>query len=98
MKSTSNHLNACDGIILAGTRALDYNRCLTKKDYSWQDQAILERQLEIISEAARKLDKSETDKYPHIPWRNIFSIDIKTKELSLLHKKNENFSYKQTLI
>lgn len=40
----------------------------------WQRQWLIERGLEIISEASRRLPESLKARYPEIPWRKVASI------------------------
>ena len=41
---------------------------------SWQQRWLVERGVEIISEASRHLSQELKDRHPHIPWRNVAGI------------------------
>jgi uncharacterized protein with HEPN domain len=41
---------------------------------SWQLRHAIQRCIEIISEATRRLPKAVTEKYPGVPWRQVCDI------------------------
>ncbi len=58
-------------ILKASQLAIDYLKGKTKKEFfkdmQWQDAII--RRLEIIGEAAGRISKTTTARFPNIPWK-----------------------------
>ena len=48
----------------------------TQEDFAsaWQQRWMVERGVEIISEASRHLSPELKERHPHIPWRNVAGI------------------------
>ena len=47
---------------------------LEEFENDWEKRWLVERGLEIISEASRHLDEGTKDRYPKIPWRKVADI------------------------
>jgi uncharacterized protein with HEPN domain len=48
--------------------------CLIEFEGDWERRWLVERGLEIISEASRHLPEALKARHPHIPWKNIAGI------------------------
>ena len=60
-------------ILQAAKNALEFTRGKTYEDYAQDEmlQAAVERKVEIIGEAARRVSRSFQTAHPEIPWRQI---------------------------
>ncbi len=47
---------------------------LDKFESDWEKRWLVERGLEIVSEASRHLDESTKSRYPDVPWRRVGDI------------------------
>ena len=76
MKRERNYKMYLDDIQLAMNRIAEYIAGLDfdhfKKDYKTVDAVI--RNFEIIGEASKNLDKRIKDKYPEIPWKEMYYL------------------------
>ena len=59
---------------IAGIEGIVIGMTFAEYQSSWRDQRAVERGLEIISEASRRIPDSIKVRYPHLPWHGIASI------------------------
>ena len=66
---------AIHDMLQAAETALRYTTGKSREDYEREDllRHAVERNLEIIGEAARRLPKEFCDQYPEVPWRAIMA-------------------------